>query len=276
MSLFRGLKGFVGLALVASVITAHPAILRAQTTSASVSGTVQDSQGGVLPGVTVTLTSRSQGNVLTAVTDEGGRFVFPIVRPDTYSLQVDAPGLQDTRADERGRERQRQAVGRNAHAGSRRAWPRKSASRRAPSSCSRTAVSARSRSRARRSKNIASNGRMLFNFATLVPGVLSQRCGRHRNRVGQRFHRERPASRTPTTSRSMASPTSTPGTTAATWRRRTSTRSPSSRSSPTPTRRSTGAPSVARCRWLPRAARRVSTARAIGMDVVRGGTPTHG
>ena len=44
--------------------------LPAQTTSASVSGTVQDSQGGVLPGATVTLTSRTQGNALTTMTSE--------------------------------------------------------------------------------------------------------------------------------------------------------------------------------------------------------------
>src|SRR5207249_9829605 len=68
--------------------------LHAQTTSASVSGSIQDSQGGVLPGVTVTMTSRTQGNVLTAVTDDGGRFVFPIVRPDTYSLQVTLQGFK--------------------------------------------------------------------------------------------------------------------------------------------------------------------------------------
>ena len=74
---------------------ATPTVLHAQTTSATVSGSVQDSQGGVLPGVTVTMTSRTQGNVLTAVTDAGGRFVFPIVRPDTYTLQAHAAGLQD-------------------------------------------------------------------------------------------------------------------------------------------------------------------------------------
>ena len=51
-------------------------------------------QGGVLPGVTVTMTSRTQGNVLTAVTDAGGRFVFPIVRPDTYTLQVTLTGFK--------------------------------------------------------------------------------------------------------------------------------------------------------------------------------------
>ena len=57
-----------------------------QTTSASVQGTVVDAQKGLLPGVTVTLKSKTQSEVLTAVTDGEGRFVFPIVRPDTYVL----------------------------------------------------------------------------------------------------------------------------------------------------------------------------------------------
>jgi len=96
MSFVRRLKGRLGpgLALTALVFAAHPTVLWAQTTSASVSGSIQDSQGGVLPGVTVTMTSRTQGNVLTAVTDEGGRFVFGIVRPDTYSLRVTLQGFK--------------------------------------------------------------------------------------------------------------------------------------------------------------------------------------
>ena len=40
------------------------------------------------------MTSRTQGNALTAVTDDGGRFVFPIVRPDTYTLQVTLQGFK--------------------------------------------------------------------------------------------------------------------------------------------------------------------------------------
>src|SRR5215217_2077064 len=94
MSFLRGLKGSVGTALITLVVVGYPAVCDAQTTSASVSGSIQDSQAGVLPGVTVTLTSRTQGNVLTAVTDEGGRFVFPIVRPDTYSLKVTLQGFK--------------------------------------------------------------------------------------------------------------------------------------------------------------------------------------
>src|SRR4029450_2064152 len=87
-------EGVLCPALVAFVVAGYPTALHAQTTSASVSGSVQDSQGGVLPGVTVTMTSRTQGNVLTATTDDAGRFVFPIVRPDTYTLQVALQGFK--------------------------------------------------------------------------------------------------------------------------------------------------------------------------------------
>ena len=63
-------------------------------------GTVQDPQGGVLPGVTVTLTSNTQGNVLTAVTDDSRAFRVPH-RPSRHLLAPGhAPGLQDARADE--------------------------------------------------------------------------------------------------------------------------------------------------------------------------------
>ena len=94
MRFVRGLEGVLGPALAALVFAGYPTVLRAQTTSASVSGSIQDSQSAVLPGVTVTMTSRTQGNVLTGVTDSGGRFVFPIVRPDTYTLQVTLEGFK--------------------------------------------------------------------------------------------------------------------------------------------------------------------------------------
>src|SRR5256885_10640734 len=94
MRLIKGVEGVSRLVLIALVLVGYPPTLRAQTTSASVSGSVQDSQGGVLPGVTVTLTSRTQGNVQTAVTDSGGRFVLPIVRPDSYTLKVSLEGFK--------------------------------------------------------------------------------------------------------------------------------------------------------------------------------------
>src|SRR6266516_1384826 len=94
MRVSKGVEGVLGPVLVALVFAGYPTVLGAQTTSAPVSGLIQDSQAGVLPGVTVTMTSRTQGNTLTAVTDDGGRFVFPIVRPDTYTLQVALAGFK--------------------------------------------------------------------------------------------------------------------------------------------------------------------------------------
>ena len=50
MSHSGGLKVALRLALAGLVFVRGPPVLHAQTTSASVSGSVQDSQGGVLPG----------------------------------------------------------------------------------------------------------------------------------------------------------------------------------------------------------------------------------
>ena len=50
MRFVRGLEGVWRPALVAFVFAGYPTVPYAQTTSASVSGVVQDSQGGVLPG----------------------------------------------------------------------------------------------------------------------------------------------------------------------------------------------------------------------------------
>src|SRR3954463_9343664 len=176
MSVLGRLKGMFGLVLVAMVITGYPTILRAQTTSASVTGSIQDSQGGVLPGVSVTMTSRTQGNVLTAVTDNGGRFVFPIVRPDTYSLQVTLQGFKTL-------ERANLIVNANDKASTGTLTMEVGALSEEVSVTGRVIElqsTSGERSFALESetlKNIANNGRALFNFATLVPGALSQNTG---------------------------------------------------------------------------------------------------
>src|SRR5688572_20708215 len=94
MSFVHRLALMVRMALVGLVVLAGAAPLRAQTTSASVSGSVGDAQGGMLPGATVTLTSRTQGNSHTSLTDGEGRFVFAVVRPDTYTLRVTMQGFK--------------------------------------------------------------------------------------------------------------------------------------------------------------------------------------
>ena len=176
MRFVRGFEGALGPALIALVFAAHPTVLRAQTTSASISGSVQDSQGGVLPGVTVTMTSRTQGNVLTAVTDNGGRFVFPIVRPDTYTLQATLPGFKTA-------ERTNLIVNANDKLSTGVLTLDVGAlSEEVTVSSPVTPLQSVSGERSftlqnETLKNIANNGRALFNFATLVPGALSQETG---------------------------------------------------------------------------------------------------
>jgi len=171
MRFVRDLGGV--LSLVALVLAGYPTVLHAQTTSATVSGSVQDAQGGVLPGVTVTLTSRTQGNVLTGATDAGGRFVFPIVRPDTYTLQATLQGFKTA-------ERTNLVVNANDKLS---AGPltleigqlTEEVSVSSPVTPLQSVSGERSFTlESETLKNIAVNGRMLFNFATLVPG----RCRR--------------------------------------------------------------------------------------------------
>jgi hypothetical protein len=147
--------------------------LQAQTTSASVSGSIKDAQGGALPGVTVTLVSRTQGNTLTASTDAEGRFVFAIVRPDSYTLRATMQGfktLERTNVVVNANDKfsagvltlEVGGIEENVTVESR---------------VSELQVESGERSFTLESealKNIAANGRLMFNFANLVPGVLQQ------------------------------------------------------------------------------------------------------
>src|SRR6188472_1967529 len=176
MSHVRRLKGLIGLSLVAAVCASHPPVLWAQTTSASVQGTVVDAQKGVLPGVTVTLKSKTQSDVLTAVTDGEGRFVFPIVRPDTYSLTATLQGFKTL-------EQSNVVVNANDKLSAGTLMLEVGTVAESVTVQARS-IELQSNSGERSFTmenstltNIANNGRMLFNFATLVPGALSQNSG---------------------------------------------------------------------------------------------------
>jgi hypothetical protein len=167
------LRALVGVALVGLVVSAAQTFVRAQTTSASVSGSVQDAQGGVLPGVAVTLTSRTQGNTFTTTTDTEGRFIFPIVRPDSYTLQVSLEGFKAL-------ERTNLVVNANDKLSTGTLTlevGQMSEEITVTSRISELQTESGERSFALESEaltNIANNGRALFNFATLVPGALPQ------------------------------------------------------------------------------------------------------
>ena len=58
-----------------------------------ISGTITDSTGAAVPGATVTATRTGTGEITTASTDAQGNFVFPSLRPATYTLVASAPGM---------------------------------------------------------------------------------------------------------------------------------------------------------------------------------------
>jgi hypothetical protein len=75
------------------IAAARPA--GAQGVTATVSGTVKDAQGAVVPGATVTLISESKGTQSSpAVTNTSGDFVFPNIAADTYTVQVEMPSFK--------------------------------------------------------------------------------------------------------------------------------------------------------------------------------------
>ena len=66
--------------------------LLAYAQDATLSGTVKDNTGGVLPGVTVTATNQASGNTFTSVTDERGIYRMPI-RAGVYKITAELAGF---------------------------------------------------------------------------------------------------------------------------------------------------------------------------------------
>jgi hypothetical protein len=87
----------VGTGLVlALVLASSPAA--AQITTGTVSGSVKDAQGGVIPGATIVLISESRGTrSAPAVTNETGNYVFANVTADTYVVEVTLQAFKTVR-----------------------------------------------------------------------------------------------------------------------------------------------------------------------------------
>ena len=81
------------LALVAMIV-AMAAAVAAQDFRGTVEGTVADSTGGVLPGVTVTVTNASTGVEQHVVTDEAGRYRVLYLNPGTYTVSAEISGFK--------------------------------------------------------------------------------------------------------------------------------------------------------------------------------------
>ena len=76
------------LALAALLLSALAAPALAQYGSASISATVMDRSGGVVPNAKVVLKNEESGITRETVTNSSGVFVFPSVPPGTYTVAV--------------------------------------------------------------------------------------------------------------------------------------------------------------------------------------------
>lgn len=86
---------YLVVAILASCLTASTAFAQGGGASqtGTINGKVTDSSGGVLPGVTVTITSPSMMGSQTSVTNESGLYRFPAVPPGTYTVTYELTGF---------------------------------------------------------------------------------------------------------------------------------------------------------------------------------------
>src|SRR4051812_11618367 len=65
-----------------------------QTITGTITGTVVDPNGGVIPGATVTLLYKQTGATRSVSTNDEGRFAFAAVQPGVYSIKIEHAGFQ--------------------------------------------------------------------------------------------------------------------------------------------------------------------------------------
>lgn len=85
---------YLALFTLLVALVCAPGTAFAQTIVGQINGTVQDSSGGRLPGVTVTTTSEGTGLVRNAVTDGNGGFTITNLPIGTYTVSAELEGFK--------------------------------------------------------------------------------------------------------------------------------------------------------------------------------------
>lgn len=88
------MKKTIWVFLVTLLLLTFAASLLAQTSTATLSGTLRDSTGAVVTRAGVTLTNSSTGVSRKAQTDDQGRYTFSNVEPGDYQLRVEHAGFR--------------------------------------------------------------------------------------------------------------------------------------------------------------------------------------
>jgi hypothetical protein len=71
-----------------------PALTFGQSNNATVSGSVSDASGALIPGVSVTATNTQTGIVTTVLSNESGTYNFASLQPGVYKMSAELAGFQ--------------------------------------------------------------------------------------------------------------------------------------------------------------------------------------
>jgi hypothetical protein len=82
-------------AFLTLVLVTGPLLL-AQASASSISGTVTDASGSVVPGATVTITNQATGVTRTATTDNGGFYSAEGLSVGQYRIDIAKPGFKES------------------------------------------------------------------------------------------------------------------------------------------------------------------------------------
>ena len=80
--------------VVAALLVAWPGMLAAQQGTTELRGTLRDSQGGALPGVTVIVRNQDTGMFRETVSSEDGSYFISGVVPGTYEISAELQGFK--------------------------------------------------------------------------------------------------------------------------------------------------------------------------------------
>ena len=97
MALEVGSRMCLFFAVLSTIGLGHP--VAAQTSNATLQGTITDASGGVLPGVGVRLQSPSTGLARDVVTNEAGVYVFNFLPAGRYDLTAELSGFKTVRQE---------------------------------------------------------------------------------------------------------------------------------------------------------------------------------
>ncbi|MFN7949560.1 MAG: TonB-dependent receptor [Blastocatellia bacterium] len=87
------------LSLLFSCALLLSTVAYAQATGGRVSGTVTDAAGAVVPGATITITSKTTGHTVTTQTSAAGTYNFPNLPVGGYTVKISADGFEPINAE---------------------------------------------------------------------------------------------------------------------------------------------------------------------------------